>query len=238
MHEWTWHPDDFASLWRTEFDDVLPRHLLFGETRRDAERGATPAFAGAVGRLARSDMRVEIRSFVNRSKRGPDELRIIGAREPGGAVILVQSVTDGVAGHIRVLPGSIEGLPPGLVARLPRLGPGRGRPLDLQLQDLIPRRPDPRVLTTEETRREEYRRLMDRPMLGNGTAALYLGGLHARPSATRTLWWDDFCGDGRYLREQIGEHLRVRAADAQDVARHFHRWFELGVRREQELRVR
>ncbi|WP_235747983.1 ESX secretion-associated protein EspG [Nocardia coffeae] len=245
MTQWAWEPDDFAALWFSDANDRIPGLLRFTsrfayndefELHRPAVRGRYDAdeleqIDLALHTVTTSDMRIEILGSTTKypgSTGAARTYRIIGARNLHHATVLYQITEGEVDGRIRAHSCRPEQLGARLVATIPAREPGRAQPITVHPRDIR----DNHQSATGSTPAERYRRLLARPVDGNGTAALLLGPIHAYPDPVQEIMWCDF-DDGRYLQVR-GEHISIRPAVAKDLSARFGAWIENAVQRQRE----
>ncbi|MBF6547674.1 ESX secretion-associated protein EspG [Nocardia brasiliensis] len=249
MAEWSWEPDDFASLWYSEAHDRLPSPLRY--TSRFALRDEFAAHRRAVRArysadeleeiqlalhtLSSSQLRIEILGGTSRHKNstGPGdfrEYRIIGARNPYRAVTLMQAGTETEHGPIRVRMFRPESLPARVVQSIPSCAPGSAAPATFHPDDIGRRRNGYFEDVARQTPREQYQRLLGRPADGGGTAVLVAAPWHTSAEPWQVLQWHDITDDGRYI-ETRGSHVAVRPATPADLTAQFTTWIERSLKR-------
>ncbi|MBF6174654.1 ESX secretion-associated protein EspG [Nocardia blacklockiae] len=247
MSEWVWEPDDFAVLWFSDANDRIPGLLRYTSRfalRDDFERHRSTVRARydsdeferielALHTLTTSDMRIEIFGGTSRYQGSDGTVRmyrIIGARNMYHAAILHQFTQGEIDGRIRLQLCHPDTLASRTAAVVPAREPGTHPPLTVHPDDVR----DGRRSSTGNSAAERYRRLLSGPADGNGSAELLVGPFNTDPQPSNEVQWCDL-PDGRYLRTQ-GEHLTLRPATTQDLAAHFHAWFEraIALQREQE----
>lgn len=244
---WTWDPDTFAAHWFDEGNDRMPAPLRYRSrfpTAGGFEAHCAAVRAGVdidereridllVHTLAHCDMRIEI-LFGSVKHRGGDgrtrkDLRVVGARTHGHAVVLSQTAVRGVDSDIRAQLVRADQLPAAVAAALPPCDPGRDKPVTFDLADVKPGRdgvPD----TDPRSPRRKFAQLARRPADGGGHAILRLGDFHADHNRHRALQWFDITGDGRYLEQRNRTHLEIRPATAQGFTAVFTGWIEQAQR--------
>ncbi|WP_024805463.1 ESX secretion-associated protein EspG [Nocardia sp. BMG51109] len=246
MTEWAWEPDDFAALWFSDANDRIPGLLRYtsrfayrddferhGPTVRD--RYGTDEFEQiqlTLHTLTASDMRIEIFGGTTRYREAdgttPRMYRIIGARTMYHAAVLHQFTQGDIDGRIKLRLCRPDDLAARLVATVPAREAGTEQPVTVHPADLR----DNRRSATGTSAAERYRRLLDRPVDGNGSAQLLVGAFNADPAPANGVLWCDF-EDGRYLQTR-DEHVTVRPVGAQDLASRFDAWIDRAVQRMRE----
>ncbi|MGK8490371.1 ESX secretion-associated protein EspG [Nocardia asiatica] len=242
MAEWTWEPDDFAALWYGDAHDRIPGPLRY--TSRFAFRDDFDAHRAAVWQrysadeldeinaafhtLGDSDLRIEILGGTCKHKNttGPHDIReyrILGARDAYRAVVLSQAGNQREHGPIRVRMFPADQLPARLVNAIPPCAPGGEKPAMFHPHDLTSRRDTYLQDNARNTPREQYQRLLGRPVDGGGTAVLITAPLHTRTKPTKVLQWHDISDDGRYT-EHRADHITVRPTTPTDLTTHFTTW--------------
>ncbi|MBF6333889.1 ESX secretion-associated protein EspG [Nocardia transvalensis] len=247
MAEWTWDPDDFAVLWYSDGRDRIPHPLHYTSrlvtqdevaTHREAVRARydteeTERINLALHTLAESELRIEITGYSTVLGKGrPREYRVLGARTPYHAVMLTQTAADDVDGPIRCRLFRTEQLPGRLAAILPSAPPGKAKPDNFHVEDLRSRNHG--YGNTRNSPQERFERLTHRPFDGTGVAGLIAAPLYRRCDPWYAFGWFDVTDDGRYLQQQSREHITIRPATTQDLARHFEAWIELALQRLRE----
>lgn len=254
MSEWTWEPDDFASLWysdaydrfpsplryisRFAFNDEFRAHQVAVRGRYSREERA--AIQVALDTLGTSGMQVAIFGGTVAHKRSAGRgdmrnYRVIGARTDAHAVTLSQAGNEDDFGSIQVRLFRPENLAARLVAALPGCTPGSAAPATFHPGDLEKRTEqfeDPRRTRA----RDAYRRLLGREADGGGCAILRIGRYDAAMDPIRKLEWYDIAGDGRYT-EHRGTHVTVRPATPAEFTKHFSTWLDLAWNRLEEERA-
>ncbi|MET9024120.1 ESX secretion-associated protein EspG [Nocardia sp. NPDC004168] len=249
MAEWTWDPDDFAALWYGDAHDRIPSPLRY--TSRFAFRDDFAAHRAAVWQrysadeldeiaaafrtLGDSDLRIEILGGTCKHKNstGPDDIReyrILGARDTYRAVVLSQAGNQHEHGPIRARLFPAEQLPARLVNAIPPCAPGAEKPATFHPDDLVPRRDTYLQDNARNTPREQYQRLLGRPVDGGGTAVLITAPLHTHTKPTKVLQWHDITTDGRYTEHRT-DHITVRPTTPTDLTTHFTTWIDQALQR-------
>ncbi|MGQ4614751.1 ESX secretion-associated protein EspG [Nocardia sp. R7R-8] len=242
MAEWTWTPDDFAALWFGDAHDRMPGPLRYTSrfafrddfaTHRTAVRNSyspdeLDEINAAFHTLGTSDLRIEILGGTCKHKNstGRDdvrEYRIIGARTNDRAVVLSQAGNQHDHGPIRLRIVPADHLPARLVNAIPPCQPGSEKPATFHPDDLTPRRNTYLQDNARNTPREQYQRLLHRPLDGGGTAVLITAPLHTHTKPTKLLQWHDISSDGRYT-EHRSSHITVRPTTPADLTTHFTTW--------------
>jgi hypothetical protein len=182
----------------------------------------------ALHTLTSSQLRIEIFGGTSRyqgSTGAARMYRIIGARTMYRAAVLRQHTEGDTEGRIRLRLCRPENLPAHLVSTLPRRGPGGHAALTVHPGELR----EYRRSSTGNTPAERYRRLLDGPMDGGGSARLRIGPFNTDPAPAATLHWYDLA-DGRYL-EIRDEHVSIRPAGTTEIASRFAALIERALRR-------
>ncbi|MCX4092030.1 ESX secretion-associated protein EspG [Nocardia sp. alder85J] len=243
--EWDWEPDDFAVLWHSDAHDRFPRPLAYTSrfrtvggvaAHRDAvhtryDRDEIERIRLAFHTLDAADLRIEIRGDSSSLGNGtPREYRVLGARTAQHAVLLTQTATVGVDGHIRCRIFRPDDLAPRLAHILPRHPAGAEPPETFHRTDLTTaaapddHRPDPRRRLHRRTHRAD----------GGGVAALTTGALYADPAPRYTTQWLDIPGDGRYLQQLSADHLTLRPVAVTDLTALFAGWIDHTLQRRRD----
>ncbi|MCX4097098.1 ESX secretion-associated protein EspG [Nocardia sp. alder85J] len=239
MAEWAWEPDDFAALWENDANDRFPFPLGYvsrfrtnGEVaaHRELVRGRydadeTELIQLAFHTLAAADLRIEIIGASTVLGEGElHEYRMVGARNAYHAVLLSQTVADGIEGTIRCRLFRPEQLPTRMARLLPAYPAGAGKPDTFHLDDL-------RAAAVPNEAAQRFQRKFDRPSAGGGSAVLRTGPLHGRPTPHNAVQWLDLVGDGRYLQLRTTEHVSVRPATPAAITACFAAWIDRRLRR-------
>src|SRR6266702_2844009 len=172
----------------------------------------------AIHTLTNCNMRIEILGSTRKYK-GSDgtqrAYRVVGAHTPGHAAVLFQQTQGDRDGRIRLRLCRTENLPAALLPTIPPRNPGTQQPLTLHPADLNDRRES----LTGNAPHERYRRMLEGPIDGGGTAALIPGLLNADPPPWHQLQWYDL-PDGRYA-ELRAPQITVRPATPQAFTTRF-----------------
>ncbi|MFD3596639.1 ESX secretion-associated protein EspG [Nocardia sp. NPDC058640] len=246
MSEWNWEPDDFAALWFNEARDRFPRPLHFTsrfryreefDTHRTVVRSRyageeTDAIELALDTLERAELRIEVSAETGSARSGDhSHHRVVGVRNLRHAVVAAQTVVNGVDGPIWVRQGRPELLGKGIASRIPISNPGQRNPEEFHVQDLAPQLDNHFADVARNTPRERYKRLIDRPLIGSGSAAIRIGSLHSRTEPTRLMEWFDYANDGRYLRYRTIDRIRIEPGSTDHIQRHLTQWIEIEMQR-------
>jgi hypothetical protein len=245
MAEWIWEPDDFMALWLSDANDRFPdmlrlRSRFAFRDDYDAHRIAVrqrysqdelEQIQLAIDTVTNCDMRIEILGGTNRYKGSDGSQRVyrmIGARNSFHAAVLYQFTQGETDGRIRLRPCRPENLAAQLAAAVPARDPGAQQPLTVHPADLRSGRPS----VTGKSPHERYRRIVEGPIDGGGSAGLLVGRMNSSPPPSNVVQWYDL-PDGRYL-ETRAEHITVRPAAAQDLAARFDGWIQHALQRLRE----
>jgi hypothetical protein len=90
--------------------------------------------------------------------------------------------------------------------------------------------------TARNTPREQYQRLVGRPVDGGGSAVLLVGPLHTLSKPANVLQWHDITDDGRYTEIRT-QHITVRPTTPTDLATQFTTWIDRALKRLEEDRI-
>ncbi|MEV0332082.1 ESX secretion-associated protein EspG [Nocardia sp. NPDC050717] len=239
MSEWTWDPDHFAALWLNEGRDRFPRPLHFTSRFRYREefdaygREIRSQYSGeessaielTLNTLAMAEIRVEVIAETGRS--GSHTHRIVGARDLHHAVIAAQTVVEGVDGPIWVRRGRPENLGKGIASRIPRCAPGGGRPEEFFTRDLDTNCEKYFTDVAHNAPIERYRRLINCPRDGSGSAAIRVGDFQARNEPRRYFEWLDTADDGRYLLRRTPDRIVVEPGDDVKISSILTHWIQI-----------
>lgn len=236
MAEWNWETDDFAALWLGEARDRLPRPLFYtsrfpGANEAAAHRSAVRnQYHGEEAELIQltfhtldtAELRIQVTGESTTLGNGkPRQYRVLAARNLHHAVMLSQTVTDGVHGRIRARLFGTEQLASRLARLLPSSPAGRCAKETFHLEDLRRPRPAGYGRTPRERYDQQFRRTD-----GGGTAGLLTGPVNTFPEPWYAAQWLDVADDGRYLQQRTREHLSVRPADAGTLTALFSGWID------------
>ena len=236
MAEWNWEPDDFAALWLGDARDRLPRPLSYtsrfpgaNEARahrmavRDRYRGEeAEQIRLAFHTLDTCRLRIQVTGESTTLGNGqPREYRVLSARNDYHAVMLTQTVADGLYGRIRCRLFRTDQMAPRLAHILPACAPGSTPKETFHLDELRGRT----QAGYGRSARERYERQFRRTESG-GVAGLLTGPLHTSTEPWFTAQWLDVAGDGRYLQQATREHLSVRPADTAALTALFDTWID------------
>ncbi|MFC6013461.1 ESX secretion-associated protein EspG [Nocardia lasii] len=239
MSEWSWAPDDFAALWFNEARDRFPRPLHFTSRFRyreefEAHRAAicsryaseeTRAIELALGTLEKSEIRIEVSAETGLLDPSDRVLhKIVGVRDIEHAVIAAQSISNEIAGPVWVRQGRPDYLGNGITSRIPECAPGTLRGEEFYQRDTKLERDSYFSDVAYNSPRERYARLVNRPLVGMGSAVIRIGGLHSRSEPVRIMEWLDFADDGRYDRRIVGDVVRIFPVRRAGIAAELTQW--------------
>ncbi|MEV5839491.1 ESX secretion-associated protein EspG [Nocardia sp. NPDC052112] len=226
MAEWTWEPDDFAALWFGPEINRFPNPLRF--TSRFPHRADFDAHRVTVReRYSRDEeVRLALRTLTTCTVRiqifggttqhkdprgGVHVYRVVGASNGDHAMSLAQTTFGDANGPIRCRLFPTDHLPTQLADSLPPCTPGKRAAEDRS------DRPD------SDTALDSYRRLLQRPADGGGSALLYTGPVDSPNTPLATVQWHDITDDGRYT-ELHDRYRTVHPTTRTDLAAHFTTW--------------
>ncbi|MGW5573248.1 ESX secretion-associated protein EspG [Nocardia thailandica] len=247
MTEWTLEPDEFAVHWYSDAVDRFPRPLHYLSLFQSEEEFAnfrTATLLGCPGddltgirraiEVATSaSWRIELSGSTCRTRdQTMAEYRIHATMNEFGAVIFDQIIRDGRDGPVTVHLVRPESLAQRVIRLLPALQPGgrssevysTTRHRDSYLEDVA-----------HNSDGDRYRRFIERPTTGGGSAALYLGTILDRPTPEMTTEWRDYTEDGRYTINRHPHETSVRPATPESQADEMSRWIDFATRRTQPV---
>ncbi|MFG1768151.1 ESX secretion-associated protein EspG [Nocardia salmonicida] len=248
MSEWTWEPDDFAALWLNDAHDRFPSPLGYTSristiseerahhtaVRARYDREETELIQLAFHTLAKCDLQIKI---VGESTRlGGDQrrtYRLLAAQTAHHAVLLSQTVTEGVEERIRCRMFRPDSLPNRIANLLPGVAAGRTPGQTFHFDDIDPRRSG-RHDSYRDSPRKQFERILARPLDGGGIVELLPGPLNARSESWYSAQWFDINDDGRYLLRRDREQVQVRPAASEDLRALFTNWIDRTLSRLRE----
>ncbi|MFD3506316.1 ESX secretion-associated protein EspG [Nocardia sp. NPDC058666] len=236
-------PDDFAALWFSAANDRFPPLLRYNsrfEYKEQYEAHRARVSEGlsddemdkirhAFHTVATGDVRIEILGGRRRGRTGTGDIheyRVLGVRTAYHAVILVQAAVGGIDGAISILTCRPESLGGTLAKAIPPLNQGQRRPATFHHQDLRSTTDEHFRDAKRESARTEFKRLLRRPIDGGGCAEVFVGTISDRNGAWDSIQWHDVSEDGRYTERHTDDHIEVRPATPQELARNFTLWVE------------
>ncbi|WP_336086261.1 ESX secretion-associated protein EspG [Nocardia sp. SSK8] len=241
MTAWTLDPDDFAAHWYSDAVDRFPRPLHYlsrFQYQQDFDnhrarlldsytRDDLIEIRRAIDTVTTATWHIEISGSTTKTRDNTTaQYRIHATHNGYQAVILDQIIRNGHDGPITIHLGRPENLPQRLTTYLPKLAPGTHPAVTFPTRDTKPSHDTYFEDVAHNSPHERYRRFINRPTHGGGSAALYQGTILDRPTPTHTLEWRDFTDDGRYNFIRKYGDLTVSPATAQNQAGRFSVWID------------
>ncbi|MFE3546575.1 ESX secretion-associated protein EspG [Nocardia sp. NPDC059177] len=248
MTSWTLDPDDFAVHWYSDAVDRFPRPLHYlsrfqyqqdfdnhrAALLADTTRNDLVDIRRAIEVATTSTWHIEITGSTTKTRdNSTAEYRIHATHNGYQAVIVDQIIRDNVDGPITIHLGRPENLPQRLTSYLPKLDPGTHPATTFPTRDTTPSRDSYFEDVAHNSPHERYRRFIDRPTHGGGSAALYQGAVLDRTTPTHTLEWRDFTDDGRYTITRTPHDLTFHPTTPQKQANKFTHWIDSTTDRSQ-----
>ncbi|WP_278261105.1 ESX secretion-associated protein EspG [Nocardia sp. AG03] len=227
MTAWTLDPDDFAAHWYSDAVDRFPRPLHYLSRfpyQQDFDNHRARLLASytrdelselrrAIDTATTATWHIEISGSTTKTRDNTTaQYRIHATHNGYQAVILDQIIRNGHDGPITIHLGRPENLPQRLTTYLPKLAPGTHPAVTFPTRDTKPNHDTYLEDVAHNSPHERYRRFIDRPTHGGGSAALYQGTILDRPTPTHTLEWRDFTDDGRYTITRNPHELTFKPA--------------------------
>ncbi|MFE3546479.1 ESX secretion-associated protein EspG [Nocardia sp. NPDC059177] len=213
MTSWTLDPDDFAVHWYSDAVDRFPRPLHYlsrfmyqedfdnhRNTLLDScSRLDLDSIRATLDVATTATWRIEISGSTTKTRDNTTaEYRIHATHNGFQSVVLDQIIRNGNDGPISVHVGRAESLPQRLISYLPKQAPGTLPATSFATRDITPRHDTYLEDVAYNSPNERYRRFINRPSHGGGSAALYRGSILDRSTPQHSLEWRDFTDDGRY----------------------------------------